>query len=119
MDWRSCVVKLENTGLWHDSNLERVNFGRLVSMAKMLCRCGNALSNSLAPNDVELRVYTDEEWDHIIQIEGKLEDLPFPKNDVWRCPSCERIYFFEGNKSIKVYALESESKSEISKGVVK
>ena len=88
-------------------------------MAKMLCRCGNTLSNSLTPNDVELRVYTDEEWDHIIQTNGKLEDLPVPKNDVWRCPVCERIYFFEGNKSIKVYALEPELESDTSKGVLK
>jgi hypothetical protein len=81
-------------------------------MAKLPCRCGNTLSNSFAPNDVELRVYTDEEWDTIIQTEGKLEDLPFPKNDVWRCPVCERIYFFEGDGVIKVFALEPELQSE-------
>jgi hypothetical protein len=85
-------------------------------MAKFVCRCGNALSNSVAPNDVQLRVYTDEEWDTIIQSEGKLEDLPLPKNDVWRCPMCERIYFFEGDEVIKVFALEPEPQSEIHGG---
>jgi hypothetical protein len=85
-------------------------------MAKLLCRCGNTLSNSFAPNDAQLRVYTDVEWDTIIQTEGKLEDLPFPKNDVWRCPECERIYFFEGNKIIKVYVLEPELQSGIHEG---
>jgi hypothetical protein len=76
----------------------------------MTCKCGEVLSNTLAPNDIQLKVFTDEEWDHIINI-GMIDtfDLPDPKFDVWRCPKCERLYFFEyGNdRAIKVYALEN------------
>jgi hypothetical protein len=81
-------------------------------MAKMLCRCGNLLSNSYSPNDIELHVYTDKELDIITLAEGKLEDFPYPENEVWRCPVCERLYFFEGNKAVKVYALEPELQPE-------
>jgi hypothetical protein len=82
-------------------------------MAKMLCRCGKTLSNSLCPNDVQLRVYTDSEFETIIQSDGKLEDLPLPEYDVWRCPECKRIYFFEENKAVQTYVLEPEPKVEM------
>jgi hypothetical protein len=36
---------------------------------KVTCTCGEVLSNSEAPNDVQLRVYTDKEW-------GKNLELP-------------------------------------------
>lgn len=44
-------------------------------------------SNTLALNDIQLRVFTDREWDNIINI-GQVDtlDLPDPKVDVWRCP---------------------------------
>ena len=78
-------------------------------MARMTCKCGNTLSNSLAPNDIQLRAFTDKEWDDIINM-GMIDsaDLPDPKVDVWRCPNCERIYVFEsGNdKASKVYKLD-------------
>lgn len=32
-------------------------------MARMTCTCGNQLSNHESPNDIQLRVYTDKEWD--------------------------------------------------------
>lgn len=80
-------------------------------MAKFLCKCGETLSNSLAPNDVELKVYTDREWDEIINMES-IDPLmiPPPKYDVWRCPSCERIYVFRSgeNEPIRRYAIELE-----------
>ena len=65
-------------------------------MASMICRCGYRMSTSAAPNDIQLRVYTDVEWDAMTSeewIEGWR--LPLPKHDVWRCPRCERIYVFE------------------------
>ncbi|MDE5596658.1 MAG: hypothetical protein K2J04_02375, partial [Lachnospiraceae bacterium] len=31
-------------------------------VAKTVCTCGALLSNQQAPNDIQLRVYTDEEW---------------------------------------------------------
>jgi hypothetical protein len=78
-------------------------------MSGFLCRCGEELSTIEAPNNVQLRIYTDEEWDSIINL-GTIEsiNLPRPKYDVWRCPKCERIYFFDEGYGppIKVYSLE-------------
>lgn len=77
-------------------------------MAGFMCKCGQGLSNNIAPNDIQLRVYTDKEWDDIINM-GMIDSLyiPRPKYDVWRCPKCERVYVFgEDNKVKKVYALE-------------
>lgn len=78
-------------------------------MAGFLCRCGELLSNTEAPNDVQLRVYTDKEWDDIINCEVLDPiSIPFPKYDVWHCTNCERIYFFKWGyeEPIKVYKLE-------------
>jgi len=80
-------------------------------MARMNCICGEVLSNSAAPNDVQLRVYTDREWDKILDTETiETWKIPTPKYDVWRCPKCERIYIFkEGSDSaVKIYALEKQ-----------
>lgn len=79
-------------------------------MARFLCRCGETLSNSSAPNDIQLRVYTDREWDDIINM-GTIDsvDIPFPNYDVWRCSSCERIYVFDGNRVIRTYVLEDNN----------
>lgn len=78
-------------------------------MARLLCKCGETLSNGLCPNNVELKVFTDFEWDSIINI-GVLDtiDLPDPKYDVWRCPKCERVYVFKSgcDEVIKVYTIE-------------
>ena len=79
-------------------------------MARMNCRCGEILSNAVAPNDIELRVYTDIEWDKILEVDTiETWKFPLPKHSVWKCPKCERIYVFdEGtDKAIKVYALEN------------
>jgi hypothetical protein len=78
-------------------------------MARFLCRCGEVLSNSQVPNDIELRVYTEREWDEITNHE--MIDpitIPLPEYEVWRCPKCERIYVFEGanETAIKIYKLE-------------
>ncbi|MEK4344332.1 hypothetical protein [Paenibacillus sp. FSL P4-0184] len=77
-------------------------------MAKLQCKCGEALSNSNAPNDVELRVYTDREWDKIINLGDSIDPvtIPFPRYDVWRCIDCERIYVFDGDTVIRTYVLE-------------
>ena len=78
-------------------------------MARVTCKCGEVLSNTLSPNDVQLKVYSDKEWDDIIQHDS-IDPLtiPFPKYDVWRCNKCERIYVFdwEYGKVVKTYALE-------------
>lgn len=80
-------------------------------MAKFQCKCGAILSNSRAPNDVELIVYTDKEWDDIINSGDFIDPviITSPRYDVWRCTECERIYVFEGNVVIKTYAVEEDT----------
>ena len=77
-------------------------------MASFYCKCGDRLNNVMAPNDMEWRVYSDREWDDIINI-GTMDsgDLPDPNIDVWRCPKCERVYVFKDNRLIKYYVLHS------------
>ncbi|MCL1790800.1 MAG: hypothetical protein FWG40_05495 [Peptococcaceae bacterium] len=85
-------------------------------MSKIRCRCNNVLSNIDAPNDIELIVYSDRQWENEINI-GIINsiEIPSPKYNIWRCPVCDRIYVFEkGNDvAIKVYALEDEPDSEM------
>ena len=82
-------------------------------MARMDCKCGECLSNHEAPNDIQLRVYTDREWDFILESDIlEAWKVPLPTHDVWRCPKCERIYVFGESdedgcvKAIKIYSLE-------------
>ena len=78
-------------------------------MASMMCKCGDRLSNSAIPNDVQLWVYTDKEMDYILT-EDTIESwkFPSPTYDVWMCPRCERVYVINKDdyKTIKVYCLE-------------
>jgi len=79
-------------------------------MARMECKCGELLSNSMAPNDIELWVYTDKEWDAILENDTiETWKIPLPVYDVWKCPKCERVYVFEdgSDKAVKIYSLES------------
>jgi hypothetical protein len=67
---------------------------RLVyDMARMTCTCGMELSNHEVPNDIELVVYTDKEWDKICDCDT-LEPwmIPRPKYKVWRCPMFSFAY---------------------------
>ncbi|MCI8527144.1 MAG: hypothetical protein HFF17_14830 [Oscillospiraceae bacterium] len=78
-------------------------------MARMTCKCGKELSNHVAPNDIELIVYTDQEWEQICDCESiRPWMIPSPKYGVWRCPICKRIYVYkDGNEfPIMVYKLE-------------
>jgi hypothetical protein len=76
-------------------------------MAHMLCECGERLSNTMAPNDIELRVYTDKEWDDIINM-GEIDsiDIPFPQYDVWLCPKCKRIHVWKEGSMERVALYE-------------
>lgn len=78
-------------------------------MAGYLCKCGNHLSTTETPNDIELRVYTDREWDKLIQ-QDLIDPLtiPLPEYDVWFCPKCQRLYFFDWDtgEPVKIYNLE-------------
>ena len=78
-------------------------------MASIICKCGKRLTDFEAPNDIELRVYTDFEWDKLLEQDVvNTWEIPAPQRDVWRCSSCERIYVFKENKVIKIYSLEEE-----------
>ena len=79
-------------------------------MAKMTCKCGKNLNNQSVPNNIELIVYSDYEWDEICKddvIHPWL--IPSPKYEVWRCPECKRIYVYDppNNTPIMVCSLES------------
>ena len=79
-------------------------------MAKMVCTCGTLLSNHEAPNDIELWVYTDKEWDKIFDCDSIHPwMIPPPKYNVWRCPVCKSIYVYEGSTEtpIMIYRLET------------
>ncbi len=80
-------------------------------MAILFCKCGNPLSNGNVPNDIELHVYTDREWEDKINI-GIINsvEIPRPKNAVWKCPKCERLNFWDENfeRVIKIYSIESK-----------
>lgn len=79
-------------------------------MARMLCRCGELLSTVAAPNDIQLRVYTDKEWDKIMEPDTIHPWLiPLPSYDVWRCPKCKRIYCFpEGSDEPEIVYIPEE-----------
>ncbi len=81
-------------------------------MAKMTCKCGALLSNSESPNDIQLRVYSDKEWDKILSDDIiEFSKFPLPKYDVWKCPECKRIYVFEDGLNVykRVYKVEEEN----------
>ena len=79
-------------------------------MARFACVCGYVMTNQEAPNDVELHVYSDREWDDIINLESIVPvDIPDPRFSVWKCPICHRIYVFDdeaGGELMKRYAIE-------------
>lgn len=74
-------------------------------MSKFTCKCGETLSNHRVPNDVELKIYTDKEWERISKLES-IDQIPDPQYEVWRCIACERLYFFEDSKLVKSYVIE-------------
>lgn len=78
-------------------------------MARMMCRCGMKLNNQETPNDIQLKVYTDREWDEIFNCDSIQPWLiPTPRYDVWHCPMCKRIYVYENGQEmpVMVYQLE-------------
>ncbi|BBH18781.1 hypothetical protein Back11_01260 [Paenibacillus baekrokdamisoli] len=77
-------------------------------MAGMKCVCGNTMSTVVSPNETELIIFTQKEWEEIT--EGTKHGLNVfdiePRQAVWRCRACSRLYFFEDNKVVKRYVLE-------------
>ena len=81
-------------------------------MARFNCKCGEVLSNSMAPNEIELRVYTDKEWDEIMAVDTiNTWEIPMPQKDIWKCPTCQRLYVFDkgSDKASAVYKLEENT----------
>ena len=79
-------------------------------MARITCKCGAESSNHASPNDIELVVYTDQEWEKICDCESiQPWMIPSPRYEVWRCPKCKRVYVYEdGNESpVMIYQLET------------
>jgi hypothetical protein len=79
-------------------------------MAALLCKCGNHLSNSEYPNDIVYHVYSDFEWDKLLEKDFvHVLDIPPPKLDVWKCSNCQRLYLFdEAGKVTKIFTLEED-----------
>lgn len=78
-------------------------------MARMECKCGMLLDNHDSPNDIELIVYEDREWEDIFSKETiDVITIPLPKYNVWKCPKCKRLYIFENSNMnpIMIYKLE-------------
>ena len=78
-------------------------------MARTTCNCGETLTNHLAPNDIQLVVYTRKEWEEICKC-GSIEVwmIPFPKYDVWRCPVCKRIAVYDWSNPVPLLEYELE-----------
>jgi hypothetical protein len=79
-------------------------------MAALLCKCGNRLSNSESPNDIVYHVYSDGEWNKILERDYVyVLDIPKPSLDVWKCNNCDRIYIFDqAGKVLKIFAKEED-----------
>lgn len=76
-------------------------------MAKMVCACGNLLSNHEAPNEIELRVYTDKGWEEICDCDSIHPwMIPPPKYNVWRCPVCKSIYVYDRGEEAPIMRIE-------------
>ena len=69
----------------------------------------SGLTRNEGPNDVNLRVYTDREWEEIFNCDSiQPWMIPAPRYDVWKCSVCKRIYVYEiGNQSpAMIYNIE-------------
>lgn len=74
---------------------------------RAVCKCGAERMEGQDSKENEFLVYTDFEWDKICTddiIEPR--NIQPPRYSVWRCPKCERIMVYEGEKLAMVYVLE-------------
>jgi len=91
------------------ATISMAKFTDVDGAEKAVCSCGKLVSSSPFPNDIQLRVYTDFEWDTMLTPDiVNPNHFPLPSHDVWRCPKCENIYVYEWDSKIpiKVYRLE-------------
>ena len=62
-------------------------------MSKMCCQCGESLSNSIVPNDIEWNIYKKKDFEHwmgndYFEYTEEHEDFDY----FWLCPKCKRAY---------------------------
>lgn len=78
----------------------------------MLCRCGNTLSNSENPNDIEIYGFPDRQFYKLTESgQTDFENIADvdPEITFWQCPHCGRLYLFKNGSNIPVcYKLEEE-----------
>lgn len=73
-------------------------------MARFGCSCGNTLSNSTVPNDIQMHVTKFKDWKTACK--DNVQVLDWPEEEVWRCPRCKRLYLFEGVKRTREYVVD-------------
>ena len=62
-------------------------------MSKMCCQCGEVLSNSIVPNDIEWNIYKKKDFENWIEKDyfeytEEYEDFDY----FWLCPKCQRAH---------------------------
>jgi len=79
-------------------------------LARIGCKCGELLCNSLVPNNIQYWVYSDKKIDKICEKDSiKVKKLiTIEDYEVWLCPKCKRLYVFENGEATTkfVYNLE-------------
>ena len=62
---------------------------------RMICECGDYLSDTSSPNDIVLWAYPERQWKEIKKL-GRIDPLMIPDAmfEIWRCPKCKRLYIF-------------------------
>lgn len=82
-------------------------------MSSFKCVCGKLLSNVDTPNDMELIVFTQREWEKITEeVHDGLTDIfdVDPKYEHWLCHTCNRIHVFYNSKVILRYIVEQDNR---------
>lgn len=81
-------------------------------MARILCLCGETLSNSESPNDIEIYCFPDRQFFELTESgQTDFENIADvdPEITIWKCPSCGRLLLFmgESNRPV-VYKIEKD-----------
>lgn len=79
-------------------------------MARFLCACGNTLSNSRGPNEIEYYAFSPSQWEFLMTC-GDIDvmEIPDGEGEIWRCPKCKRLHWFpDGSDHCQSYRKVSE-----------
>ena len=79
-------------------------------MAKLVCKCGELMSNSSMPNDIQYWVYSDIKMDEICSNDtiDVAELIANETYEVWLCAKCNRLYVFENDSAATKYVYQLE-----------